>query len=71
MEKVFEKGDTMTQDEFKPDANQPPAQTEQSRGQIRTEQPSQQIPGRQASAPTSAPLLEQRVAIGRRPLFRS
>ena len=61
----------MTQDEFQLNANQPPAQIEQLRRQMRTEKSSRQIPERQASAPTSAPQPEQRVTPGRRPLFGS
>jgi hypothetical protein len=57
----------MTQDEFQPNTNQSPAQTEQLRRQTQTEKSSRQIPQRQANAPTSAPQPEQRVAAGRRP----
>lgn len=60
----------MTQDEFQPNANEPPAQTQQMRWQMKTEQSSRQIPQVQASAPHSAPQPERRVASGRRSLFR-
>jgi hypothetical protein len=56
----------MTQDDFQPYANQPPAQTEQLRRQMQTEQSSRQMPQTQASAANSAPQPEQRVAPGRR-----
>jgi hypothetical protein len=61
----------MTREEFQPNTNQSPAQTDQLSRQMQTEQSSRQIPQRQASAPTSAPQPEQRVAPVRRPLFRS
>ena len=61
----------MTQDESQPNAKQAPAQTEQLRQQMQTEQSSRQIPQTRASVPNSAPQPEQRVAPGRRPLFRS
>ena len=59
----------MTQDEFQANAKQAPAQTEQLR--LQTEQSSRQIPQTRTSIPNSAPQPEQRVAPGRRPLFRS
>jgi hypothetical protein len=61
----------MTHDEFQPNANDPPAPKEQVHRQMLAEQSSRQIPQRQASAPSSAPRPEQRVAPGRRPLFRN
>jgi hypothetical protein len=61
----------MTQDEFQPNAKQAPAQTEQLRGQMQTEQSIRPITQTRAGAPNSAPKLEQRVTAGRRPLFRS
>lgn len=61
----------MTQDEFQPNTNQSPVQAEPLRRPMQTEQSSLQIRQRQASAPNSAPQPEQRVAPGRRPLFRT
>ena len=61
----------MTQDEFQPNASEPPARTQQMRWQMKTAQSSRQIPQTQANAPNSAPQPERRVAPGRRPLFRS
>lgn len=61
----------MTYDDPHPNANEPPAQTQQLHRQIRAEQSSRQIPQMQASAPSSAPQPGQRLAPGRRPLFRS
>jgi hypothetical protein len=61
----------MTHDEFQPNATDRPAPTEPLHRQMQAEQSSRQIPQRQASAPSSAPRPEQRVAPGRRPLFRS
>ena len=61
----------MTQDEFQPNAKQAPVQTEQLRKKMQTEHPSRQLPQTRASVSNSAPQPEQRVAPGRRPLFRS
>jgi hypothetical protein len=61
----------MTQTQFQLNPNELPAQTEQLHRQVQTEQSQRQIPQRQTSAPNSTPQPEQRVAPGRRPLFRS
>lgn len=61
----------MTQDEFQSNANEAPAPTDQLRRQMQTEQSSRKMPQMQAGAPNSASQPGQRVAPGRRPLFRS
>ncbi len=60
----------MTQDEFQPNAHQPPVQTEQLSRQTQTEQSSRQVP-KLASMPDAVRQPTQRAASGRRPLFRS
>ncbi len=52
----------MTDSNTQPDANERPAQAEQS---------SRELPQAQASVPSAPPQLGQRAAPGRRPLFRS
>jgi hypothetical protein len=65
----YEERDTMIQDDFQPATNQQPAQTEPLR-QTQMEKLGQQIPHGQTSASHSRQQPE-RVAPGRRPLFRS
>jgi len=52
----------MTEDNSQPDTTERPAQAEQS---------SQNLPQTPVSAPSAVPQPSQRVAPGRRPLFRS
>jgi hypothetical protein len=60
----------MTEDEFQPNAHEPPARIEPSQGQTQTAPASQEMSEWQASAPNSPPQPEHRAAAGRTPLFR-
>jgi hypothetical protein len=61
----------MIDDKIQINTNERPPHPEQLSWQTQAEQSSRQILQTQASAPNAAPQPEQRVAPGRRPLFRS